>query len=174
MDRFEIRESVPADCASLESLYPRAFPDEDLLPLVRDLLRDAVSCLSLVATTGSRIVGHIVFTRCGIEGSVAEVSLLGPLAVAPADQRQGVGTALVQAGVRRISDSGATVVCVLGDPGYYSRLGFEPEPLIRPPYPLPDEWQGAWQSRWLGDNTNRNAEKLLVPSPWLQPALWAP
>ena len=174
LDSVECRESVPADEPSIETLYPQAFPDEDLLPLVRDLLRDGSNCLSLVATANSRLAGHVVFTACGIERSTATASLLAPLAVAPAFQRRGVGTSLVQAGLRRIIDSGTAVAFVLGNPAYYSRLGFEPEPVIRPPYPLPDEWQGAWQSLWLRESSDRNQGKLLVPSPWLQPALWAP
>ena len=46
--------------------------------------------------------------------------------------------------------------------------------LVEPPYPLPAEWTGAWQSRDLGNATTRCAGKLSVPSQWLQPTLWAP
>lgn len=53
MERIEIRESVPGDLASIEVLYPDAFPDEDLLPLVRELLQDASGTFSLV---GSAVV----------------------------------------------------------------------------------------------------------------------
>ena len=34
-ENIEIRESVQVDLSAIESLYPAAFPDEDLLPLVR-------------------------------------------------------------------------------------------------------------------------------------------
>jgi hypothetical protein len=37
-EMLEIRDSVPADFGAIELLCPDAFPDEDLLPLVRDLL----------------------------------------------------------------------------------------------------------------------------------------
>lgn len=48
--------------------------------------------------------------------------------------------------------AGTARVYVLGDPAYYSRFGFEPDVNVRPPYPLPGEWRGAWQSLSLCDD----------------------
>jgi putative acetyltransferase len=107
-------------------------------------------------------------------GSSVNAALLGPLAVAPAWQRQGIGSAIVRAGLRRLEDANVSRVYVLGDPAYYGRLGFLPETLVEPPFPLPAEWDGAWQSRDLGKTTTPCAGKLSVPPQWLQPALWAP
>ena len=171
---LEIRESVQSDHAAIEALYPEAFPGEDLLPLVRELLQDAAIALSLVGTTGSRIAGHALFTKCGVVGSGVKAALLGPLAVAPTCQRQGVGSALVRAGLQRLETEDVSLVCVLGDPAYYSRLGFVPESLVEPPFRLPAEWRGAWQSQHLGDTSTHCAGKLSVPPQWLHPALWAP
>ena len=95
LDELQIRESRPDDSAAIRSLYPEAFPDEDLLPLVRDLLNDSVVTISFVATIDTRIVGHVIFTRCGVVGNSVNASLLGPLAVAPAWQRKGIGSAIV-------------------------------------------------------------------------------
>ena len=173
-DSFEIRESVSADRPAIESLYPEAFPDEDLLPLVRDLVPDTEVATSLVAVAAPGVIGHVIFTACGVVGSDVGAALLAPLAVARAWQRQGVGSAIVRAGLRRLEDSGVAVVCVLGDPAYYGRLGFARERLIEPPYPLPPEWDGAWQSRYLGAATASCAGRLSVPRQWRQPALWAP
>ncbi len=47
---------------------------------------------------------------------------LAPLAVLPERQGQGVGRALMEEGLRRVS----APVLVLGDPAYYGRFGFEP------------------------------------------------
>ncbi|MBT8443958.1 MAG: N-acetyltransferase [Gammaproteobacteria bacterium] len=173
-DKLNIRESTRDDLAAIESLYPAAFPDEDLLPLVRDLLNDAGVAMSLVGTIDERIVGHAIFTKCGVAGSRLNAALLGPLAVAPAWQRQGIGSALVRDGLRRLEDAAVNRVFVLGDPTYYGRLGFLPEHLTEPPYPLPSEYDGAWQSRTLDATTTPVAGKLSVPRQWLQPALWAP
>ena len=80
-DRLEIRESVQGDSGAIELLYPEAFPDENLLPLVRDLLRDAAVTTSLVGAVDSRIVGHAIFTKCGVVGNSGHAALLGPLAI---------------------------------------------------------------------------------------------
>jgi putative acetyltransferase len=100
---IEVRESVSADQAAIQTLYPAAFADEDLLPLVPDLLHEPETTISLVAAAGSGLVGQVFFTRCGIAGSHAGVALLGPLAVAPHWQRRGIGSAIVRAGLQRLA-----------------------------------------------------------------------
>ena len=169
-----IRSSTRDDTAALESLYPAAFPDEDLLPIVRELLDDEPIRLSLVSVEHGLVIGHVIFTHCGIEGDKVEAALLAPLAVRPGHQRKGIGSAIVQHGLQRLREVGVTVVCVLGDPAYYSRFGFAPERQVDPPYPMPPEWQDAWQSLYLDEAARPCAGKLLVPEPWLQPALWGP
>lgn len=171
-DRLEVRESTQGDSDAIESLYPEAFPDEDLLPLVRDLLRDASITTSLVGAFGPRIAGHGIFTKCGVAGSDLGAALLGPLAVAPPWQRQGVGSAIVREGLRRMEGMDLNPVLVLGDPAYYERLGFLPERLIDPPYDLPSEWEGAWQSRRVGDMAAPDPGRLAVPRQWRRRALW--
>jgi putative acetyltransferase len=165
---------VPGDLISIEVLYPDAFPDEDLLPLVRDLLQDARVALSLVGIIGSSLVGHVIFTTCGVAGSSDKAALLGPLAVTSAWQRQGIGSAIIRAGLQQLENASVTQVYVLGDPAFYGRFGFVPETRVAPPYLLPAEWRGAWQSTSLGSVKPPLRGKLSVPQPWLQPALWAP
>jgi putative acetyltransferase len=165
---------VDADVAALESLYPEAFPDEELLPLVGDLLDDPEIALSLVATIGSQVVGHVILTRCSVYGYDAGAALLGPLAVTPALQRQGIGSAIVSAALHRLNDEGTGLVCVLGDPAYYGRHGFSSETRVDPPYTLPAEWADAWQSLYLGAGEQRCDGTLSVPPQWRQRALWAP
>jgi len=173
IEEIEIRESLPSDGATIEKLYPDAFPDEDLLPLVRELLSEEPIVLSLVGIVDRALVGHVIFTTCSITGKTDTVGLLGPLAVAPAWQRQGIGSALVRAGLQRLANAGAIQVYVLGDPAYYERVGFGPEAGVSPPYPLPEEWRGAWQSVSLDSAEQPPHGELSVPQPWLQPALWA-
>ena len=173
-EKLEIRDSVSADFGAIELLYSDAFPDEDLLPLVRVLLPDTPVATSIVGEIDSRIVGHVIFTKCGVTGERANAALLGPLAVTPARQGQGIGSALVRAGLRQLKDRDVRFVCVLGDPAFYGRLGFLPESSIRPPFRLPAEWEGAWQSQKTGDMATPCSGTLSVPKPWLQPALWAP
>ena len=174
IEKIDIRESLPNDVGSIEKLYPDAFPDEDLLPLVRELQREGSGVVSLVGMADQTLAGHVIFTTCGVVGRPEKVALLGPLAVAPAWQRQGIGSALVRAGLRRVEDAGAKQVYVLGDPGYYGRFGFEPDDSVTPPFALPEEWRGAWQSLSLRGNKPHLHGELSVPQPWRRQALWAP
>lgn len=164
-----LRESVAQDLEALELPYPAAFPDEDLLPLVRKLVARP-DVLSLVVTIEGAIVGHVAFTMCSVHGTDVTAALLGPLAVLPDYQKRGIGTAIVREGLERLNDVG--VILVLGDPDYYARFGFAPERSIRAPFPIPAEWRDAWQSIRDAD-VPRNG-KLVVPDPWNRPELWAP
>jgi putative acetyltransferase len=170
----DIRESEPSDFPAIEALYPRAFPGEDLLALVKELLEDRANTISLVATSDSTVVGNIIFTRGSVDGENAELALLAPLAVAPECQRQGIGSALVGSSLRRLRAEGIAAVYVLGDPAYYGRLGFRPERSVSPPYPLPTEWADAWQSQALGKGAAPSGGTLRLPDCWLDPALWSP
>jgi putative acetyltransferase len=174
-ENIETLESMHVDLAAIESLYPEAFPDEDLLPLVRDLLQEARVALSLVATIDCRIVGHVIFTRCSVAGSDHRCALFGPLAVEPAWQRRGIGSAIVRDGLQRLEYEDVSQVFVLGDPTYYGRLGFLPESRVKPPDTLPPEWESAWQSQSLrGSIATPHPGKLSLPQPWLKSSLWLP
>ncbi len=171
-EHIDIRETRPDDTGAIETLYPDAFPDEDLLPVVTALHEEDSGVLSLVALADNAVVGNVIFTMCGIEGRPEKAALLAPLAVASARQGRGVGTAVVHAGLQRLRESGVSLVYVLGDPAYYSRFGFEREDGVAPPYRLPEEWAGAWQSLRLDGGTPDLQGKLSVPEPWRQEALW--
>jgi putative acetyltransferase len=171
-EKLKIRDGVSADVGAIELLYPDAFPNEDLLPLVRDLLPDTMVTTSIVGEIDSKIVGHVIFTKCGVTGERTNAALLGPLAVTPARQGQGIGSALVRAGLWQLKDKDVRFVCVLGDPAFYGRLGFLPEASIRPPYRLPAEYDGAWQSHTLCDTGDAYSGELSVPEQWQQPYLW--
>lgn len=174
LEEIEIRESQKEDWTSLEKLYPDAFPDEELRPLVRVLIQDDMTALSLVAMTEQTVAGHVIFTHCSVAGNLDKGALLGPLVVSPALQKQGIGTALVRDGFERLVMAGINQVYVLGDPAYYQQFGFEPETDVSPPYPLADAWRAAWQSVNLQNPDRSIAGTLSVSQPWLQPALWMP
>lgn len=169
-----IRATTPSDLPALARLYAAAFPDEDLMPLVRRLLSEVPDIITLVVDSGLEgPIAHIAITPCHIDGS-ASAALLGPLGVAPAHQRQGFGAALIRAGMERLAPARVQRLLVLGDPAYYGRFGFQPETMIAPPYPLPDEWRGAWQSLPIGNPSTPTAGTLRPPPPWMSAALWAP
>jgi putative acetyltransferase len=170
---IDVRAALPDDQADVVSLYAAAFTEEDLTGLVAQLLHDG-DVLSLVASEGASLLGHIAFTRCGLETTDVRVALLGPLAVAPSSEGRGVGSALVTAGLARLDEAEIAKVLVLGDPRYYRRFGFARETAIEPPYPLPEAWQTAWQSRLGAGAVETPAGRLVVPAPWRARELWAP
>lgn len=173
-DKTTVRESGKEDLAGIEHLYPLAFPDEDLVPLVRSLLKDGPPVLSLVATANARPVGHIIFTICTVDQDKDECALLAPLGVVPTYQGQGIGKTLIRTGLRHLETRGFKRVFVLGDPAYYGRFGFLPERHVAPPYALPKEWADAWQSIDLTENKSAAKGTLSLPHQWLKPALWLP
>ncbi|MGE3248148.1 MAG: GNAT family N-acetyltransferase [Beijerinckiaceae bacterium] len=173
-DTVAIRPCLPADSAALETLYAAAFPDEDLLPLLRRLLHQQHGELCLVAVADGEPVGHIVFSTCRVTGCADKAALLGPLAVAPTLQRRGIGGALVRAGLGRLKNDGVVRVFVLGDPAYYRRFGFAPESGVSTPYPIPEEWRSAWQFIDLVEGIGALEGGLAVPDPWRHQALWGP
>lgn len=174
MHTVEIRPSRSDELPAIERLYPHAFPEEDLVPLVRQLLTQEPDILSLIAQTGETLAGHILFTICGMTNGNAKAALLAPLAVAPEWQRQGIGTALIREGLKRLERHGVAHVYVLGDPAYYGRSGFKPETGVAPPYPLPEEYREAWQSLGLASAPLPGHGTLVLPKVWMQPALWGP
>lgn len=101
----------------------------------------SVEGLSLVAEAGHLIVGHALFSHVDVEAvdGVREVLALGPVAVDPDVQRQGIGTALVRAGLSAADALGEPLVVVLGWPDYYPRFGFRPAADLRlqPPQEYP-------------------------------------
>lgn len=172
--KFQTRNSLPEDVRAIEALYADAFEEEDLVALVRQLLSSGADVFSLVGTAGDVVVAHAAFTRGRVPGNDADVALLGPLAVAPHWQRNGLGRLIVRYGLDQLKDEGIGHVFVLGDPAYYGRIGFKPELQVAPLYPLPEEWDGAWQSITLGDAGALAGGKIELPELWRREALWSP
>lgn len=167
---IRIAPSNPEEHAALLALYPQAFPDEDLTGLVQALLR-TTDVLSLTAWRDNVVSGHALFTRCSVYGAVGTVALLGPLCIAPDAQRQGLGRTLIDEGAQRLAAEGVSALLVLGDPDYYSRVGFSVPSPVAAPYELPSEWTEAWRIRPLTSAAPVTGQ-LSVPAPWRDPQLW--
>lgn len=61
--------------------------------------------------------------------------------MSPGDQRAGVGSALIDAGLKALSSRGAQGCVVLGDPGYYGRFGFSSSHALYYDGPPPEYFQ---------------------------------
>ncbi len=110
-----------------------------------DQLRESESFvpnLCLVAEQSSVIVGHILFSHVTLESDPpAQVLALAPVAVYPAFQRRGIGSALIHEGLSRADARGEPLVVVIGHPDYYPRFGFAKASSmgIEPPWPVVPE-----------------------------------
>jgi putative acetyltransferase len=171
---IEIRESQSADVGALVEIYPQVFPEEDLVPVLRDLLAAEENVFSLVAVRDGKVVGHVGFSICGVDGQSGHVGMLAPLAVHPDQQRQGIGSALVYKGFERLKFMGIGQAYVLGDPDYYDRFDFKSGGSVAPPYELPPEWEQAWQVVSISDDASPLKGKIKVPAFWHHPHLWLP
>lgn len=123
---ISIRAEAPADVAAIRAVNSEAFGRADEADLVDRLRTDDVVVASLVAENAGRVVGHILFSRLPTSAEDREIvgAALAPVAVCPPVQRQGVGSALVRAGLQRCRDLHIEAVVVLGHPTYYPRFGF--------------------------------------------------
>jgi putative acetyltransferase len=120
---IEIREERSGDIDAIRRVNREAF-QQDQEGRIVDVLRERNAVLlSLVAAIDDEIVGHILFSPATI-GSM-EGAALGPMAVDPAHQRQGIGSRLVSVGLEQLHARGCPFVVVIGHPGFYPRFGFE-------------------------------------------------
>lgn len=139
-----IRSEQPSDVDAIRRLIDLAFADaahrSGTEAAIVDALRSAgVLTLSLVAEADGAIVGHAAFSPVAISATLGRWFGLGPVAVLPPRQRQGIGQALIRSGLERLRQSGAGGCVLLGDPAYYRRFGFVGDPALRfgdvpPPY----------------------------------------
>lgn len=140
---MRIRPEVPADAEPISSLIERAFAPERHSShteqfIVQGLRSAGVLSISLVAEREGIVIGHIAFSPVSISNSAPHWYGLGPLAVRPENQRQGVGCALVRAGIDKLLHLRASGCVVLGDPAYYGRFGFQAVPSLVYPGPPPE------------------------------------
>jgi len=137
-----IREERPGDAAAIHSVNAAAFETAAEASLVRLLRERAAPIVSLVAEDGEVICGHILFSPVTIAGQGGLVLMgLAPMAVHPSRQRQGIGSALVRAGLDACATIGSDGVVVLGHADYYPRFGFRPASRfgLKSEYDVPDE-----------------------------------
>jgi putative acetyltransferase len=150
----DVRPESGADHEAIWHVLERAFaPSIGEAKLVDELraAADLVPELCLVAEDGGEVVGHIAYSRCGLD-SGHEALALAPMAVLPERQHDGIGAALVRESLSRAAGTAFPLVVVLGHPDYYPRFGFEPGAAhgVLDPYGVPPE---AWMVHLLPSYT---------------------
>lgn len=150
---FQLAEETPEDHWEVEALYDLCFaPGREALSSYR--LRDGVApvaglCLTLRDEHGI-LVGAIRHWPVRVGGH--PVLLLGPVAVHPTRQAEGLGGFLIRESLARARALGWTRVLLVGDAPYYRRFGFTRRAGVEMPPPTnPDRVlgyalvDGAWE-----------------------------
>lgn len=135
---FRLSPEAPEDETEVEYLFDLCFaPGREALSSYR--LRDGVSSiagLSLVARDHSEgIAGAIRYWPVKVGGADHRALLLGPVAVHPTHQGEGLGAALIWDSLARAKTAGWRRVILIGDAAYYKRFGFAQAPALKFPPP---------------------------------------
>lgn len=141
MSDLQINSEVPGDAAAIRAVHRAAFGREVEGAIV-DALREAGALtISLVASRNGIVCGHVACSPVETAKPGALMLGLGPVGVAPDDQRQGSGAALIREAISLAFASGWDGVVVLGHPQYYRRFGFVPASRfgISSEYDVPDD-----------------------------------
>jgi putative acetyltransferase len=128
-----VRNETDADANTITELTIAAFETMAISShteqfIVASLRAAKALTVSLVAEMDGRVVGHIAFSPISLSDGTKDWYGLGPVSVAPAYQRQGIGKALVWEGLSRLKEMNARGCCLVGHPDYYRKFGFENTP----------------------------------------------
>ncbi|MBB6425492.1 GNAT family N-acetyltransferase [Sphingopyxis sp. JAI128] len=133
-DSVVIRPARAEDDEAIDSVIRAAFARTEFghqgeAELVRIIEANGDAIVSLVADQGGTIAGHVLFSRMDVEteGGALAAAGLAPVSVVPARQGQGIGDALIRAGLDALRGQGVAISFVLGHETYYPRFGYSPE-----------------------------------------------
>ena len=118
-----IQRERAGDIAGVREVETLAFGRAEEAALVDALRSHGRATLSLVALESGLVVGHVLFSPARIGETPVEGR--GPVAVRPGWQGQGIGSALIRAGLDAMRQAGRRIVIVEGNPKYYQRFGFQ-------------------------------------------------
>lgn len=133
---IKLTQEVNDDCWEVEALFDLCFaPGREALSSYR--LRDGVNpvaALCLVARDNDGILaGAIRYWPILVAGNKA--LLLGPVAVHPTHQGEGLGGYLIRESMTIATATGWTRVLLIGDQPYYGRFGFQCLKRVKMPPP---------------------------------------
>jgi putative acetyltransferase len=128
--KIVIRSETDTDSSAITEVTVAAFKSLEISNHTEQFIIEALRAakaltVSLVAEMDGRVVGHIAFSPVTISDGARNWYGLGPVSVLPAYQRQGIGKALVEAGLLRLRQMNAQGCCLVGHPDYYRKFGFK-------------------------------------------------
>lgn len=128
-----IRNEKESDIEAITAVTKAAFENHPFSHQTEQFIVTALRAanaltVSLVAEVDGRVAGHIAFSPVTLSGNSSGWYGAGPVSVQPGLQRQGIGKALVNEGLRLLKTLGARGCILVGDPAYYERFGFRSIP----------------------------------------------
>jgi predicted N-acetyltransferase YhbS len=128
----------PGATAAIDALLDRAFGPQRRRKTAERLREDSrpAADLSFVVIDEAGLMATLRFWPVRI-GDRVDALLLGPAAVAPGRQGQGLGSRLIWHGLRAARRLGHGAVILVGDEPYYGRFGFAQAPTRRMVLPGP-------------------------------------
>ncbi|QFT10679.1 GNAT family N-acetyltransferase [Vibrio sp. THAF190c] len=121
-----IRTEAPADILAIDRLLKSVFETDAEANLVMSLRENSHLTLSLVACSDEgEVVGHVMFSPLTLQGEDHNWQGLAPLAVREDFRSQGIARSLMEEAFSSLRDFGYPACVVLGDPSFYSKVGFK-------------------------------------------------
>jgi len=128
-----IRKETTADHKAINQVTITAFKT---LPVSNQTEQFVIQALraagaltvSLVAELDGRVVGHVAFSPVSMSDGSQGWYGLGPVSVLPEYQKQGIGKALIHAGLSMLKQMGGQGCALVGEPDYYQFFGFKNDP----------------------------------------------
>jgi predicted N-acetyltransferase YhbS len=122
---FTIVEEAPGQSGAREALLDRVFGPARFAKTSERLREGRLPVLALSARESGtgRLIGTVRLWAVEVAGSHG-VLLLGPLAVTPQRQDEGIGAALMRRALNCAAAGGHGAVLLVGDAPYYGRFGF--------------------------------------------------
>lgn len=152
--QIDLVQETPADWWEVEALYDLCFaPGRSALSSYR--LRDDVPPVAALCLTARDVDGVLagVVRNWPVRVGGKDALLLGPIAVHPTRQGEGLAALLMTDCLARATALGWKRVMLVGDAPYYRRFGFQPlSGVVMPPPTNPDRVlgldlvPGAWDA----------------------------
>lgn len=125
-----IRREEKKDIEKIEKITISAFKNHPFSHqtehfIINALRKNNALTLSLVVERHDHLIGHLAFSPITISDGAKEWYGLGPISVDPKYQNQGIGTALMKAGLSQLKKLGANGCVLVGDHQFYQRFGFQ-------------------------------------------------
>jgi len=121
---MKIRKLTPDNHAKVTALLRQSFNGSKYeVQLIENLHKNGKDLHEWVCIHINKVIAYIAFSKA-FDGERVCGLHLAPLAVAPQNQNQGVGSEILRFSLRQDVIKKSTIF-VLGDPNYYKKFGFE-------------------------------------------------